>query len=786
MVNIPIKTDRDFEITLQHLINKYGEQFEFMNGFHEQQLNFSDFIDGFIDKNTADITIDANANASHHDVCSLLHEQTKSQNKLFAFNKLFYEMKKKYGLKVAREWLEQEWNGCYYLHDAPSATFLPYCFTGDTKIFTDSGTYMINTLVDQSIKVLNKFGEWEDAKVVYFGRAHIKTLTLERNGETIQINCTGNHRWFIVNSYNRNSDYIICDTDHLTENMEIPFNTLNGEQSTDKNWIVKSIVDTGMIEDVYCAVVPGSQSFTLDHNVLTHNCYAYDLTRLAKEGLFFLQNYNNESPKHLTTFLDDVIEFVSFFSNRSSGACGLSNLLLWTFYFWKKDVDSGYYIKDPEYYIRQNFQKFIYRVNQPFLRVDQSSFVNVSIFDRCYYESLFGGVEFEDGMFAIDFTEEFIEHQKIFMEVVEEIRSKQVFAFPVLTYSLLYKDGHFVDEEFARWCCNRGRIWNDSNWFTSSDVGVLSNCCRLLSDTKKLTAFANSIGGTALSIGSVKVNTINLMRIAYESGKDEETYLKILADRTDLCCKLLSVQRHIIQRNIEKGLLPNYCEGGIELDKQYSTVGCLALAEVMDYFGYLSKDEFGNVSYSPAADAFADKIFETINNIKDNFPEDFSFNLESVPGERAAVILAQKDNLLFDQDPNDKFIYSNQWIPLSAKCTIEEKVRVSARLDGKVNGGAISHINLEHPFNNEEMAWDILNYIASQGVFYFAFNVKINICETGHGFVGPNICPHCHSKAVDQVTRIVGYLVPTRSYSKERKREYKTRQWYDYAQSLPE
>ena len=389
-------------------------------------------------------------------------------------------------------------------------------------------------------------------------------------------------------------------------------------------------------------------------------------------------------------------------------------------------------------------------------------------------------------MFAIDFTEEFMEHQKIFMEVVEEIRSKQVFAFPVLTYSLLYKDGHFVDEKFARWCCNRGRIWNDSNWFTSSDVGVLSNCCRLLSDTKKLTAFANSIGGTALSIGSVKVNTINLMRIAYESGKDEEIYLKILADRTDLCCKLLSVQRHIIQRNIEKGLLPNYCEGGIELDKQYSTVGCLALAEVMDYFGYLSKDEFGNVFYSPAADAFADKIFETINNIKDNFPEDFSFNLESVPGERAAVILAQKDNLLFDQDPNDKFIYSNQWIPLSAKCTIEEKVRVSARLDGKVNGGAISHINLEHPFNNEEMAWDILNYIASQGVFYFAFNVKINICETGHGFVGPNICPHCHSKAVDQVTRIVGYLVPTRSYSKERKREYKTRQWYDYAQSLPE
>ena len=50
----------------------------------------------------------------------------------------------------------------------------------------------------------------------------------------------------------------------------------------------------------------------------------------------------------------------------------------------------------------------------------------------------------------------------------------------------------------------------------SDNVGTLSNCCRLLSDTSKLEGFINSIGGTALSIGSVKVNTINLMRIAYE------------------------------------------------------------------------------------------------------------------------------------------------------------------------------------------------------------------------------------------------------------------------------
>ena len=60
----------------------------------------------------------------------------------------------------------------------------------------------------------------------------------------------------------------------------------------------------------------------------------------------------------------------------------------------------------------------IFRLNQPFLRVDQTAFVNVSIFDRPYFESLFGGIEFPNGEFAIDFEDDFMEHQKIFMNVV--------------------------------------------------------------------------------------------------------------------------------------------------------------------------------------------------------------------------------------------------------------------------------------------------------------------------------------------------------------------------------
>src|SRR5574344_2131998 len=639
-MEINIKLNKDFERTVHDLQDECGEEFEKLNGFHESNLNYSDFVDGFIDKNTkkalSDTTIDGNANATTRDICSLMNERGKPEDKLFVFNKIFYELKKKYGLKTAKDWLDTEWKGGFYLHDAHTASFKPYC-------------------------------------------------------------------------------------------------------------------------------------------------YAYDLSTLATKGEFFLHdNYNPEPAKHLDTFIDHVIEFIGYMSNRSSGAVGIPNVLILTFYFWKKDCENGYYIKDPDYYIKQCFQKFIYRLNQPFMRIDQTAFVNVSIFDRNYIEALFGGVEYPDGTYVIDYVEELIEHQKLFMDVVSDIRSENMFTFPVLTCSLLYRNGEFVDKEFARWCSDHNTKWNDSNFFVSGDVNTLSNCCRLLSDTSKLGGFINSIGGTALSIGSVKVNTINLMKIGYETEFNEKKYLSLLKKRTTLCCKTLDVIRHIITRNVEKGLLPNYCDGGIDITKQYSTIGILGLYEIVEAFGYTATDEFGNVSYTNNGIEFASKIFDTLNDVKDNFTDEYSMNIESVPAERAAVILCQKDNLLYEK--KDKEIYSNQWIPLSVKCTIKEKLRLSSILDIKCSGGSIAHINLEQNFPNTDVAWEMLNKIAQSGVIYFAFNTKINECKNHHGFVGSDRCPECGEEVMDTYQRMVGFLQPVRSYSSTRKKEFDTRKWYEYAE----
>ena len=379
---------------------------------------------------------------------------------------------------------------------------------------------------------------------------------------------------------------------------------------------------------------------------------------------------------------------------------------------------------------------------------------NVSIFDRPYLESLFGGVEFPDGTFAIDHIEDLIEFQKVFMDVVSEIREVNMFTYPVLSYSLLYKDGHFVDEDFARYSSDHNCRWSDANFFVSDNVGVLSNCCRLLSDTKKLDAFINSIGGTALSVGSCRVSTINLVRIAYESKFDKKKYIKILKDRVLLDCKALTSMRYIIKRNIEKGLLPNYRDGAVELDKQFCTIGGVGMYEVMDLFNLIETDEIGCKSYSDEAIEFATEILDTINEVKDNFECDFTFNVEMIPAENCAGVICQADNLLYEQ--NKYFIYSNQWIPLVEKCTIQEKCRLGSLFDKKCGGGCIAHIDIENRFPNTETAWKMLNYVASQGVIYFAFTTKISVCKHKHAFISEKKCPVCGEPIADTYARVVG------------------------------
>lgn len=969
-MNINIKLDEDFTQAFGQKMYEYGQRFAQINGFAEDQINYTGFIDNFIDSNTvADASIDGNANVGHKDILTLLGEMSKPHQKILSFNKIFYELKKKYGLSVANEWLDKEWTKALYMHDSHNASFIPYC-------------------------------------------------------------------------------------------------------------------------------------------------YAYDLKDLAEKGLYFLEGFNSEPPKHLGTFVDFVKEFISFAACRSSGAVGMPNLVPYMYYFWSRDVANEYYTKTPEKYAEQHIQRLIYALNQPYVRDGaQSAFTNTSIFDHPYLEALFGGAVFPDGAFMIDEIEGIMEFQKMFLKVMSEIRSRNMFTFPVNSISLLRQEGKFIDEEFAKYAIEHNMKWSDSNLFIDSSVTSLSNCplsgdtnivyysprfkqwyfspikelyynmeengtiktiangkvieckinrfnipcnyeitlannekiittanhlnkvlnkdyvrsdclttddylpyylhpleltknltyedgklvgmflgdgsyynnnaityslnggskahlvdwleeytpkrynakinewaqpsqltgeyncinvsivskslrglieqfvignnalekslsadilntsiefrkgivdglyqtdggnsnriytssskmvkalkllfaslgmvtivnednrdgrlgkntcytvryytpstrtkfkdvyiidgdyiwfrikeikqlnnkssfgyclevldedvpeefmlangivthnCRLKSSIKDLGYF-NSIGSTALRVGSVKVSTINLARLALEH-EDEDSYIEALKEITELNLKALDVVRSIIVRNIEKGLLPNYTKGLIDINTQYNTTGVIGIYETMKSFGYTKEDEFGYVYYTDEADKFGKRIFDAIKEVETRFGADknYMINTEAVPAETAAAKMQKADAILFPNDVVDDLpLYGNQFMPLGVKATMQERVRIASLFDSYCNGGSILHVNIEAPFNGFDQAWAMTNYIADQGVTYFAFNTKIQACKHNHAFFG-KICPECGEPVETEYSRIVGFYVPVKTYSKERKNEYKMRQW---------
>lgn len=431
-----------------------------------------------------------------------------------------------------------------------------------------------------------------------------------------------------------------------------------------------------------------------DTSTFKHYCYAYDLKDLAEKGLFFIDNFNAEPPKHADTFIDFVKEYISYACNRSSGAVGLPNLIPYLYYFCSRDKQKGY-CGDYERYCKQQIQRFVYAVNQPFLRnSSQSAFTNVSFFDHEYLIALFGGAIFPDGSLMIDEIENIMEFQKLFLTIISEIRSQNMFTYPVETISLLRKNGKFADEEFARWACEHNRKWCDSNFYIDDSVSSLSNCCRLRSDISEL--YFNSIGGTALSVGSVKVSTINLARLALEN-KTENEYLLALKEMSELNLKILDVVRHIIKRNVEKGLLKNFSYGLVDFAHLYSTQGVIGVYETLKTFGYTREDEFNHVYYTKEAEEFGKKIFDTIHAVANAFKigKDYMINCEAVPQETAAAKLMKKDEFFFpDTVVKDLPLYGNQFLPLGIKATLAERTRVAAMFDSFCNGGRrkLSHL----------------------------------------------------------------------------------------------
>jgi ribonucleoside-triphosphate reductase len=430
-------------------------------------------------------------------------------------------------------------------------------------------------------------------------------------------------------------------------------------------------------------------------------------------------------------------------------------------------------------YIKEKLTNFIYFLNQP-NRIVQSLFTNVSVYDDNFLDTLIEHyyIEDKDGNIYRAKKEIVKKIQKVFLDIMNETLDRRLITFPVVTScSSLDDDRNVLDTKFLKDIIKINKKYCFINMYGGA-TSTLSSCCRLRSDRSN--KYFSTLGSGGVKVGSLGVTTQNLPRLAILSKGDIDKFKELLGENIRLSQRINGTKRSIIKKVIDKKMFPLYNLGYTLLSTQFSTTGIIGLYEALLNLGYEITSKEGM--------KVAKDICQYINEVNDEMSEELKapMNVEQIPGENVAVKLAKKDKFL---GYNDKFdIYSNQYIPLKKQdVSMLTRIRLVAELDKYMSGGSILHININEDVKDDTTYERLAMDMFKKGVIYFAFNKLLAVCnDCGKVFTTNKetfdknevTCPDCKSENTECALRIVGFIRKFSSWSSERQKEGRNRQFY--------
>ncbi|MBR4739318.1 MAG: anaerobic ribonucleoside-triphosphate reductase [Bacteroidales bacterium] len=486
---------------------------------------------------------------------------------------------------------------------------------------------------------------------------------------------------------------------------------------------------------------------------------------------------NSTAPTNLKSFCGGFINMVFMVSSMLSGACATPEFLMYLNYFIQKDYGKDYW-KEPDRQVDLSlkkktmdkvvtdcFEQIVYSLNQPTgARNYQAVFWNIAYYDRPYFESLFGEFRFPDG--SEPDWEGLNWLQKRFMRWFNAERTKAVLTFPVETMALLYnKDGKFVDEEMANFTAEMYAEGHSFFTYISDNADSLSSCCRLRNEITD-NGFSYTLGAGGVSTGSKSVLTINLNRCIQYAVNNGMDYKEFLTDIIDLCHKVQLAYNENLKELQKHGMLPLFDAGYIDISRQYLTIGVNGLVEAAEFMGIPIND-------NPQYREFVQTILGLVEKKNKEYrTKEVMFNCEMIPAENVGVKHAKwdrEDGYFVPRDCYNSYFY----IVEDTSLTVLDKFRLhGAPYIEHLTGGSALHMNLEEHLSQQQYM-QLLEVAAKEGCNYFTFNIPNTICnECGH--IDKRYlkeCPKCHSKNVDYMTRIIGYLKRVSNFSQPRQEE---------------
>lgn len=511
------------------------------------------------------------------------------------------------------------------------------------------------------------------------------------------------------------------------------------------------------LADEYERQIEAHEIYVHDETSLNPYCVSVSLYPFLLDGLNMFGG-DSKAPKHLSSFNGGFINLVFAISAQFAGAVATVEWLMYFDHFARREYGDNY-LETHKQVITQELQQVVYALNQPAsARGFQSVFWNISIYDRPYFEAMFGNFVFPNGdKPSYDSLDKL---QRYFMKWFNQERTKALLTFPVITSASLNDGNSFVDKEYQEFIAEEYAEGNAFFTFTSDSAHALSSCCRLKNDiSDDVNDFSYSLGAGGVSTGSMNVITINVNRLVQDNRDIEEQVEKI--HKYQLAFKAL------FDEYIEAGMLPVYDAKYITTDKQYLTIGVNGVVEAAEYLGYTISN---NKEYKEWVSSFLKKISDLnkINAKKYNC----KFNTEFVPAENLGVKNAKwdkADGYWVPRDCYNSYLYKveDEEISILDKFSLHGK-DTSQYLDG----GSAYHCNLES-YPTKEGFMKLLDVAVKEGCEYFCFNIKITICNECENIDKRTLtsCPKCGSKNIDWGTRVIGYLKRVSSFSSERQKE---------------
>ncbi|MDR0724474.1 MAG: anaerobic ribonucleoside-triphosphate reductase [Prevotellaceae bacterium] len=485
---------------------------------------------------------------------------------------------------------------------------------------------------------------------------------------------------------------------------------------------------------------------------------------------------NSKAPTNLKSFCGGFINMVFMVSSMLSGACATPEFLMYMNYFVGLEYGNDYYLhpekvvdlskkqRTLDKVITDCFEQIVYSINQPTgARNFQAVFWNISYYDRYYFDSLFENFVFPNGSKPDWDSLNWL--QKRFMKWFNKERTKSILTFPVETMALLSENGDVKDEEYGDFTAEMYAEGHSFFTYMSDNADSLSSCCRLRNEIQD-NGFSYTLGAGGVSTGSKSVLTINLNRCIQHALRKGTYYQFFLEEIVDLVHKVQLAYNENLKYMQEKGMLPLFDAGYINMKRQYLTIGVNGLVEAAEFMGIEIND---NPKYSE----FVQQILGLIEKYNKKYrSKDVMFNCEMIPAENVGVKHAKwdkRDGYFSKRDCYNSYFY----VVEDDSLNIADKFRLHGRkYIEHLTGGSALHLNLDEHLSKQQYR-HLLRLATLEGCNYFTFNIPNMVCnDCGHiDKRRLTACPVCQSLNLDYLTRIIGYMKRVSNFSQSRQEE---------------